>query len=469
MIDHLRADVRYTIKWLLRSPVFTAVAIASLGLGIGFNTALFSIVDALLLRPLPVERADRLVDVYTRGVDGDTYATSSYPDFLDFQAQNQVFEGMLGYSPALGAIRTSDQSRMAIGEVVTGNYFQLLGVRAAIGRTILPEDDRAGAPRVMMIAHRVWMKTFGGDPGVIGRPMRMRGQVYTIVGVTPERFTGMVPMLQPEMWVPVAWVEEIEPAGIQDSVPSPTGNTRLERRGQRWMFIRGRLKDGETATTAGANLQVIMRQLAAAHKATNDGRTVSVVANVRLHPQADKALRPVAAALMLGVGLVLLVACANVTNMLLARASSRQREIGIRLAIGATRGRLIRQLLTESVVLALVGAAAGTALAALLVRLDSVDADADPHSGGTCLTDRRTGPALHDCGRDDCGIDRRACPCASCDSNEPDVGVEGGIAFVGDRPPTLDVERRARSGPDRGHARAARRRGTPDTQHSRST
>ena len=105
MIDHLRADVRYTIKWLLRSPVFTAVAIASLGLGIGFNTALFSIVDALLLRPLPVERADRLVDVYTRGVDGDTYATSSYPDFLDFQAQNQVFEGMLGYSPAIGAIQ----------------------------------------------------------------------------------------------------------------------------------------------------------------------------------------------------------------------------------------------------------------------------------------------------------------------------------------------------------------------------
>ena len=227
---------------------------------------------------------------------------------------------MLGYSPAIGAIRTSDQSRMAIGEVVTGNYFQLLGVRAAIGRTMLPEDDRAGAPRVMMISHRVWMKSYGGDPGVIGRPMHMRGQVYTIVGVTPERFTGMVPMLQPEMWVPVAWVEEIEPAGIQDSVPSPTGNTRLERRGQRWMFIRGRLKDGETAKTAEANLQVIMRQLAAAHKATNEKRTVSVVANVRVHPQADEALRPVAAGLMLGVGLVLLVACANVTNMLLARA-----------------------------------------------------------------------------------------------------------------------------------------------------
>jgi predicted permease len=369
MLEDLRADVRYTLKWLLRSPVFTGVAVASLALGIGFNTALFSIVDAMLLRPLPVERPERLADVYTRGIDGDTYATSSYPDFLDFQSQNRVFYGMMGYSPAICAIRTSDQSRMAIGEVVTGNYFQLLGVRALLGRTLLPEDDRPGAARVMMIAHRVWMKSYGGDPGVIGKSVHMRGQVYTIVGVVPERFTGMVPMLQPEIWVPVAWVEEIEPAGIQDSVPSPTGNTRLERRGQRWLFIRGRLKDGETARTAEANLRVIMGQLETSYKATNQGRTVSVVGNVRLHPQADKALRPIAIGLMLGVGLVLLVACANVTNMLLARASSRQREIGVRLAIGASRGRLIRQLLTESVVLALAGAAAGIALAGLLLRL----------------------------------------------------------------------------------------------------
>ena len=371
MFENLRADVRYTLKWLGRSPGFTAVAIASLAIGIGFNTALFSIIDALLLRPLPIERPDRIVDVYTKGSDGDTYATSSYPDFLDFRAQNQVFTGMLGYSPAIAAVKTSDQSRMTLGEVVTGNYFELLGVRAAIGRTLQPQDDVAGAPRVVVLSHRAWMKEYGGTADAIGRTIRLRGQIYTIVGVAPREFIGMVPMLQPEIWIPMAWVEEVEPAGIQDGVPSPTGNTRLERRGQRWMFLKGRLKDGETAASAEANLQVIMRQLAAAHPQTNEKRPIAVAANVRVHPQADQALRPVAAALMMGVGLVLLVACANVANMLLARASGRQREIGIRLAIGAGRGRLIRQLLTESVVLSLLGAVAGVGLAAGLLKIVS--------------------------------------------------------------------------------------------------
>ena len=369
LFQQFRADVRYALKWLLRSPSFTLVAVASLALGIGFNSALFAVVDAVLLRPLPVERPDRLVDVYTRSGDGDTYATSSYPDFLDFQGQNAVFTGMLAYSPAIAAIKGRDQSRMALGEVVSGNYFQLLGVTAALGRTLLPEDDRQGAPRAVVLSNRVWTRDYGKDPAVLGKTLLIHGEPYTIVGVSPASFTGMLPMLQPEMWLPLTWVEEVEPAGIQDTVPSPTGNTRLERRGQRWLFVKGRLKEGESAERARANLQVIMQQLEAAHPRTNEKRPISVAANVKIHPQADAMLRPVAAALMLGVGLVLLVACANVANMLLARASSRQREIGIRLAIGATRGRLIRQLLTESLVLGLIGAGAGTGLAALLLRL----------------------------------------------------------------------------------------------------
>jgi macrolide transport system ATP-binding/permease protein len=368
MLEHLRADVRYALSWLLRSPAFTAVAIASLAIGIGFNTALFSIIDALLLRPLPIERPDRIVDVYTKGSDGDTFATNSYPDFVDFRAQNQVFTDMAGYSPAIAAMKTGDQSRMAIGEVVTGNYFQLLGVRAALGRTLLPEDDTPGAQRAVALSHRTWMRDYGGETSVVGRTLQIRGRAYTIVGVIDESFHGMVPMLQPEMWVPVAWVEEIEPAGIQDAVPSPTGNTRVERRGQRWMFVKARLKDGETRESAEANLQVIMSQLAAAHPKTNEKRPIAVAANVRVHPQADQAMRPIAAGLMLGVGLVLLVACANVANMLLARASGRQKEIGIRLAIGASRGRLVRQLLTEGLVLSALGAVAGISLAMLLLQ-----------------------------------------------------------------------------------------------------
>jgi predicted permease len=368
MLEHLRADVRYAISWLRRSPAFTAVAIASLAIGIGFNTALFSIIDALLLRPLPIERPDRIVDVYTKGSDGDMFTTNSYPDFVDLRAQNQVFTDMAGYSPAIAALKTGDQSRMAIGEVVTGNYFQLLGVRAAVGRTLLPEDDTPGAQRAVALSHRTWMRDYGGESSVVGRTLQIRGQAYTIVGVIDESFRGMVPMLQPEMWVPVAWVEEVEPAGIQDAVPSPTGNTRVERRGQRWMFVKARLKEGETRESAEANLQVIMSQLAAAHPKTNEKRPIAVAANVRVHPQADETMRPIAAGLMLGVGLVLLVACANVANMLLARASGRQKEIGIRLAIGASRGRLVRQLLTESLVLSLLGAAAGVSLAMVLLQ-----------------------------------------------------------------------------------------------------
>ncbi|HEY0872442.1 MAG TPA: ABC transporter permease [Vicinamibacterales bacterium] len=369
MFEHLRADIRYALNWLRRSPAFTAVAVASLAIGIGFNTALFAVVDAYLLRPLPIERPDRIVDVYTSATEGDPYATSSYPDFLDLRAQNRVFVDMAGYSPAIAALKTGEQSRMAIGEVVSGNYFQMLGVRAAIGRTLLPEDDRPGAPRVVVVSHRTWTREYGRDPSIVGRTLYMRGQPYTVVGVADESFHGMVPMLQPEMWLPMAWVEEVEPAGMQHAVPSPTGNTRLERRGQRWMFIKARLRDGETRASAEANLKVIMAQLAAEHPKTNEKRAVAVVENVRLHPQADAMMKPIAAGLMLGVGLVLLVACANVANMLLARASGRQKEIGIRLAIGASRGRLVRQLLTESVVLSLLGAGAGILLARLLIEL----------------------------------------------------------------------------------------------------
>ena len=364
------ADIRYALKWLIRSPGFTLVAVLSLAVGIGFNSTLYSIVDALLFRPLPVERPDRLVDVYTKGEDGDTYSTDSYPDYVDFRDKNEVFTGLMGYSPSIGALKAGERSRMALGEVVTGNYFQVLGVNAALGRTLLPSDDQPGAPRAAVISHRLWMRDYSADPSAVGKTLLLHGQPYTIVGVAPERFTGMVPMLQPELWTPVAWVEDVEPAGIQDVVPSP-GNTRLERRGQRWMFLKGRLKEGETAARADANLKAIMNGLAAAYPQSNKDRLIATAVNVRIHPQADRMLRPAAAGLMIAIGLVLLVACANVANMLLARASGRRREIGIRLAIGASRGRIIRQLLTESVVLAALGAVAGLTFASVAIRVIS--------------------------------------------------------------------------------------------------
>jgi len=284
MLTTLGMDLRYSLKWLARSPGFAAVAILSLAIGIGFNSALFSVVDALLLRPLPVAAPDRIVDIYTRGEDGDRYATSSYPDYLDFRSRNEVFSGVMGYSPSIAAVKTGDRSRMALGEVVTGNYFQVLGVGAALGRTLLPDDDRPGAPRVAMLSHRAWQREYARDPGVLGRTLLIHGQSYTIVGVAPEAFTGMLPMLQPELWTPVAWVDEIEPAGIQDVVPSP-GNTRLERRGQRWMFLKGRLKDGETRERADAHLRVIMGQLVAAFPKSNEHRDVATACRSRRRPR----------------------------------------------------------------------------------------------------------------------------------------------------------------------------------------
>ena len=371
MFHNFTSDVRFALRWLRRSPGFAAVAIGSLALGIGFNASLFTIVDAILFRPLPVERSDRLVDVFTSSTDGDQWATSSYPDFQDFKARNDVFSDMLAYSPAIAAVTLTERPRLAMGENVTGNYFQLLGVRAAVGRTLLPEDDRAGAPRAVVISNKLWRREFGGDRSAVGRSIRIHGQLYTIVGVAPPDFTGMVRLIAPEVWTPMAYVDEIEPGGIISTVPSPTGNTRLERRGQRWMFVKGRLKSGATFDGAAANLHLIGRQLQTEYGQTNKNLDVSSIATdkVHIHPIADRALVPVAGALMLVVGLVLVIACANVASMLLARASGRQKEIGIRLAIGASRRRIVQQLLSETLVLAALGGVAAIALAWMLMRL----------------------------------------------------------------------------------------------------
>jgi len=364
--ESVLADLRYAVRWLRKSPGFTVIAVASLAIGIGFNTALFAVVDALLFKPLPVAAPERLVDVFTSDSTGSvTFSTSSYPDYLDLQAQNEVFDGIVGYSPMLAALNLDKRSRLAIGEIVSGNYFQIFGVPAALGRTIRPEDDAPSAPPVVMVSHRYWTRDLGSAPDAIGGTMRIRGNRYTIVGVAPAGFNGMVPMLSPEMWIPVSASLDVEPLGIKDTVPSPTGTTRLDRRADRWLFMRARLAPGKTIEEARANLAVLMARLEAANPVTNKGRqlTLKSTSDVHFHPVADPIVLPIAAGLMTLVGLVLLIACANVTSMLLARASSRQKEIGIRLAIGASRSRLVRQLVTESLLISLLGAIGGTLLA----------------------------------------------------------------------------------------------------------
>jgi predicted permease len=368
VLESILADVRYALRWLRKSPAFTIVAVASLAIGIGFNTALFAIVDAVLFRPLPVAQVDRLVDVYTStpgASAADRFSTTSYADYRDLKAQNDVFDDLIGYSPMFGALNLGDRSRKTLGEIVTGNYFRMLGVGAAAGRTLVPDDDAPGAPRVAMISYRYWTSDLGAAPDVVGRTLRLRGQPYTIVGVTPRGFTGMTSMLSPDLWVPMSAALEVDPIGMHDVVPSPTGTTRLDRRGDRWIFMKGRLKPGATIDQAAANLDVLMVRLESANPATNKNRRIAMkpTREVHVHPAFDPQILPAAAGLMVVVGLVLLVACANVASMLLSRASGRQKEIGIRLAIGASRGRLVRQLVTESLVMSAIGAVAGVILA----------------------------------------------------------------------------------------------------------
>ena len=371
MAEAFLKDIRYALRWMLRSPGFSAVAILSLGLGVGVNTAMFSLVDSLLFRPLPVASPDTLVDVFTTGGDGDEYATTSYPDFLDLKSENTVFTDMIAYSPMFAPLSLGDRSRIALGHVVTSNHFSMLGVPPFLGRLLVPSDDDPGAPRVVVLSHRMWQREYGSDPSVIGTTITLRGLPYAIAGVAPPEFTGVVTLLSPELWLPIAHVEEVEPAGINDNVPSPVGKTRLERRGFRWMFVKGRLRPGVTAQQANANVALIGRQLETANVQTNQDRRMAAIPteDVRLLvPQAGGILSIGAAGLMAVVGLVLLIACANVAGMLLARASARRREISVRLAVGASRGRLVQQLLVEGMLLGVMGVIAAVALAWALVQ-----------------------------------------------------------------------------------------------------
>jgi predicted permease len=361
-MEELKQNLIYALRTARKMPGFTAITILILALGIGANSAIFSLVNAVLLRPLPVQAPAELVNIYTSDPDGTGYSTSSYPDFESVRQLRTVFKGVLGYAGINVSITGDGRPQLAFGEMVSDNYFSLLGVQPALGRAFTPEEGRVpGGSPVAVISHGLWQQRFGSDPGAIGKTLSLNGRPFTVVGVAPESFKGLLaPGVAMDVWVPTMMVGTLR-----------QGESALSARGERWLFIKGRLASGVSLEQSRAAVTSLGRNLEASYPDTNAKRVLRLLptSSVHIHPAADGKLLPVAGLLMIVVGLVLLVACSNIGNLLLARLASRRFEMAVRLALGARRGRLIRQMLTESVLLGLVGGGTGLLLAYWLSRL----------------------------------------------------------------------------------------------------
>lgn len=358
-MDGLLQDLRHAARRLASSPGFTAVAAVILGLGIGANTTAFGVLNGLLLRPLPVREPARLAAVFTSGFSEGKYGGSSYPDYVDFRDGADAFAGLMAHAPQPLALSESGQMELVIGETVTGNYFDVLGVPAARGRTFLPEEDRTpGTHPVAVVSHRLWVRRFASDPALVGRSLTLNGQAFTVVGIAPEGFPGMMRGLATDVWIPMMMRPRVRPS--ED----------LTNRGSRSLLVMGRLRDGADIVQARAQLEAIAGRLNAQYPGQwsdvqKHPRRVSVApeSEVRIHPVARGAVLGVTGLLGVVAGLVLLISCANVANLLLARTASRAQEVAIRLSLGASRARLLRQFLSESVLLAGLGGLLGVLMA----------------------------------------------------------------------------------------------------------
>jgi predicted permease len=368
-------DLRFALRTFRKGPVFVAVAVVSLALGIGANTAIFTFVDQLLLRLLPVRNPEQLVTLWGRGehYGGNNGPIKlSYPMYADFRDQNQVFDGMFCRWNVPFSLSFEGRTERVAGELVSGTYFPVLGVGAALGRVFTSDDDRIkGGHPVAVISYRFWQTRFAGDPQVIGKNLLINGYPFTIVGVSQAGFDGTDPSYPAQVRVPIVMRIELFPQG--------TG--ALENRRQRWVNAYGRLKPGMTLEQARAGLQPLFHQMLEMEVQQKDFARAAPITKERflqmwvdLLPATkarsnlrDRFGKPLLV-LMVIVAFVLLIACANVANLLIARATARQKEIAVRLALGAGRGRIVSQLLAESLLLALAGGAIGLALAVWIDR-----------------------------------------------------------------------------------------------------
>ena len=364
-LDSLAQDVRYALRRMGKNPGFTAIAVLSLALGIGANTAIFSIVNTILMGGVPMANPDELVEIYTSEAEhGYPYSVSSVPDLEDLRARTDLFSGVVGYWGAFSRYETAETTVPVIAELVSHDLFSVLGIQPALGRFFLPEEGQTmGTHPVAVLGQSFWQTQFGSDPGILGQTIRLGSSEFTVVGIAPKELQSFTsPGFTMDLWAPY----QMDDAFSIDGSPSS-----ITERGNRSTFIRARLREGVSVEAAQAALSTISLQNQEAYPETWRGRDYHVVptSEVAIHPIVDGPLRGVAVLLLSVVGLVLLIACVNLAGFLLARASDRRKEIALRLALGAKRWALVRQLLVETVLLGLAGGAAGLLVAQWVLRV----------------------------------------------------------------------------------------------------